>query len=297
MGPMARSPDDPSAHAPAPPAPPAFRLMGILNATPDSFSDGGRFAGPAEAVEAGLDMARQGATILDVGGESTRPGAERVPAAEQIRRVLPVLRGLREAAPGVALSVDTTRAGVAEAAAEAGAGIVNDVSAGLDDPELLPLAAERGLRVVLMHKRGEPAMMQAAPAYEDVVAEVVAHLRERAAAAAAAGVAEVWLDPGIGFGKTLDHNLTLLRGLPTLVAEGHPVLLGTSRKSFLARLDPAAQRPGDRLPGTLATAVLGLAAGVAIFRVHDVAAHRQALATAAAVLQSSTRTKWKNFPG
>ena len=272
---------------PAAPGRPPFRLMGVLNATPDSFSDGGRFGGPAEAVAAGLRMVEDGATALDVGGESTRPGAQRVPVAEQVRRVVPVIRGLRDAlgaGSGVLLSVDTTRAAVAEAAADAGAGLVNDVSAGLDDPELLAVAAARGLPVALMHKRGEPADMQERPSYTDVVAEVLDHLRERAAAAAAAGVVEVWLDPGIGFGKTLAHNLQLLRGLPRLVGLGHPVLLGTSRKSFLSRLDPAAAGPADRLPGTLATAVLGLAAGVAVFRVHDVAEHRQALAVASAVL-------------
>ena len=242
---------------------PSFTLMGILNATPDSFSDGGRFAGPADAVAAGLEMVRQGAAILDVGGESTRPGAARVPAEEQARRVVPVIRGLGErlVGAGVLLSVDTTRAAVAEAAAEAGAGLINDVSAGLDDPELFRVAADRGLPVVLMHKRGEPASMQRNPAYRDVVAEVLDHLRGRANAAAAAGVPEVWLDPGIGFGKTLDHNLALLHALPRLVAEGRRVLLGASRKSFLARLDPGAAEPDGRLPGSLSAAVLGPGGG------------------------------------
>lgn len=274
--------------------------MGVLNATPDSFSDGGRFSGPEEAVAAGLRMVDEGARILDVGGESTRPGAARVSEAEQIRRVVPVLRGLRDSLrqrrrstaagrggeipeSGVTLSVDTTRGAVARAAADAGATLLNDVSAGLDDPELFGLAAERGLPVVLMHKSGEPADMQKNPFYDDPVAEVLAHLRERAAAATSAGVPRVLLDPGIGFGKRLEDNLALLRGLPRLVALGHEVLLGTSRKSFLARLDPGAQTPADRLPGSLASAVLGLAAGVGVFRVHDVAAHRQALAVAGAI--------------
>ncbi|BAM02488.1 dihydropteroate synthase [Phycisphaera mikurensis] len=273
--------------------PPPFRLMGILNATPDSFSDGGRFADAEAAVAAGLKMAGEGATILDVGGESTRPGAERVPAGEQIRRVVPVIRGLAEAlprgGPSVTISVDTTRAAVAEAAADAGATLLNDVSAGEDDPAMFGVAAERKLPMVLMHKRGEPAVMQRKPAYADVAAEVADHLRARAAAALAAGVREVWLDPGIGFGKTLAHNLTLLAALPRLVAEGHPVLLGASRKSFLAPLDPSAVSPDGRLPGSLAVAVLGLAAGVGVFRVHDVAAHRQALATAAAVAEAATQ--------
>ena len=270
----------------------AFRLMGVLNVTPDSFSDGGRFEGPdavERAVAAGVAMVAAGAAILDVGGESTRPGAARVPVEEQTRRVVPVIAGLRAALadglPGVVLSVDTTRAAVAEAAAEAGATLLNDVSAGLDDPELFGVAAARGLPVVLMHKRGEPADMQRSPSYEDVVSEVAGFLAERAGAAADAGVPSVVLDPGIGFGKTLGHNLALLGGLPRLVSLGHPVLLGTSRKSFLARLDPGAAEPAGRLPGSLATAVLGLAAGVSVFRVHDVAEHRQALAAAAAVLK------------
>ncbi len=281
------------APGPSDPRPAAgFRLMGVLNVTPDSFSDGGRFEGPdavERAVAAGVAMAAAGAAILDVGGESTRPGAARVPAEEQARRVVPVFAGLRAALadgfPEVVLGVDTTRASVAEAAAEAGATLLNDVSAGLDDPELFGVAATRGLPVVLMHKRGEPADMQRSPSYEDVVSEVAGFLGERAAAAADAGVPSVVLDPGIGFGKTLGHNLALLRGLPRLVALGHPVLLGTSRKSFLARLDPAAADAAGRLPGSIATAVLGLAAGVSVFRVHDVAEHRQALAAAAAVLK------------
>ena len=275
---------------PAPTDPP--RIMGILNVTPDSFSDGGRYDRPDAAVARALMMAAEGADLIDVGGESTRPGAERIDADRQIARTAGVVAAVRAAldAAGhgpVVISIDTTRAPVAAAALDAGAAVVNDVSGGEEDPDLLPLVAERHAAVVLMHKRGQPADMQNAPVYDDVVAEVRARLQDATARTTAAGVpaGSVAVDPGIGFGKTFDHNLALLAALPRLVADGVPVLLGTSRKRFLARL---AGRPDDRVEpdpagGSAATTALGVAAGVRTFRVHDVALHRQAADVAAAV--------------
>ena len=305
-------------HAPTPPAEPRaatppVALMGILNLTPDSFSDGGRFTGTGEAggsgldhvdvdaaVAAGLRLAREGAAWLDLGGESTRPGAARVPAQRQIRRVIPTLRALRQALDAdpevrhVALSIDTTRAAVAEAAVEAGAAMINDVSGGREEPELLRVAADSGVALTLMHMQGEPGTMQDAPTYGAepgaVVGEVADGLRARRAAALEAGVAEaaILLDPGIGFGKTLEHNLALLHALPALVGLGAPVLLGVSRKSFIAGLFPDAPPPvGERLPGSLAAALFAAEAGVRILRVHDVAAHRQALRIAEAIRRGS----------
>ena len=258
-------------------------VMGVVNVTPDSFSDGGRFLDPVAAVEHGRRLAREGAGILDVGGESTRPGAERVADAEQLRRIVPVVEGL--AATGAQVSVDTTRAAVARAALDAGAAVVNDVTALRDDPALAGLVAERGARLCLMHMRGEPRTMQDDPRYDDVVDDVRAFLEERVAFAVAQGVPEdrVWVDPGIGFGKTIDHNLELLRRLDELVALGRPVVVGTSRKAFLGRI--TGREPEGRLPGTIATNVLALARGAAIFRVHDVAAVADALRVAAATLR------------
>lgn len=260
-------------------------LMAILNATPDSFSDGGLHLDPGAAVDHALKMAAEGASWIDVGGESTRPGSARVPADEQIRRVSPVLARLRPAldAAGfkqVGLSIDTTRADVAQAALDLGATLVNDVSAGEDDPALLPLAARMGATVCLMHKRGEPAAMQVAPAYGDVVAEVKAYLLARAQAAQTAGVKRenIWIDPGIGFGKTLAHNLALMRALPGLVGTGFPVLLGASRKKWIAELDGGAPDPQNRLGGSVAATLWAAQSGVAVVRVHEVAPHRQALA-------------------
>ena len=252
-------------------------LWGILNVTPDSFSDGGRFLDPQAAIAQGLQLAAEGAHVLDVGGESTRPGAAPVPEAEEIDRVVPVLRGLRKAGVRALLSVDTRHAGVAAAALEAGAQIVNDVS-GASDPDMLDVVTRAGAGLVLMHMRGTPATMQAAPAYEDVVAEVAAALETRAAAAVAAGISadRIWIDPGIGFGKTLAHNLALLRALESLVGRGRPVLLGASRKSFLGTLTGASV-PDRRLAGSLACVVRALEAGVAAVRVHDVAASRDIL--------------------
>ena len=262
------------------------RIWGILNVTPDSFSDGGRWMEPAQAVEQALRLAQEGADVLDVGGESTRPGAAVVPASEEIRRTAPVIAALRAARVTLPLSIDTRKAEVARAALEAGATIVNDVSGGTHDPALLPLVAQQGAGLVLMHMLGEPATMQRAPHYEDVVEEVLAHLCARRAAAESAGVARerIWIDPGIGFGKTLEHNLSLLQALERFTAEG-PVLLGASRKSFLGALTGRAAP--ERLLGSLAAVARAFAAGVAAVRVHDVAATRELLDVLARVSPTS----------
>jgi len=260
-------------------------VMGVVNVTPDSFSDGGRFLDSDAAIAHGLELASEGAAILDVGGESTRPGAEPVPENEELRRVLPVVQGLAAKNGNWAISVDTAKRAVAEATLEAGAVIVNDVTALRGDRGMAELVAERGTRCCLMHMLGEPRTMQDAPVYDDVVSEVKAFLEERLAFATAEGVAEdnVWLDPGIGFGKTVDHNLELLRRLDELVAIGRPIVVGTSRKSFLGKL--AGGRPeSGRLAGTIATNTLALERGASVFRVHDVAAAVDALAVAGALL-------------
>lgn len=259
-------------------------VMGILNVTPDSFSDGGRYPDVESAVARGVEMVREGASIVDVGGESTRPGAAAVPAAEELERVVPVIRELRRrtAAP---ISIDTYKEEVARGALEAGADMVNDVSALRFDPAMVRLVAGEAVPVVLMHMKGRPRTMQLAPRYRDVVGEVAAFLRERVAFAVANGVAadRIVVDPGIGFGKGLEHNLTLLRGLGALGALGQPVLVGLSRKSFLGRLEPASQ-PGPspdgpdrppasaegRLAGSLAGAAAAVLAGAHMVRVHDV---------------------------
>jgi dihydropteroate synthase len=257
--------------------------MGVVNVTPDSFSDGGLYLDPEAAVQHGLELADEGAAILDVGGESTRPGADPVDADEETRRVVPVVERL--AAAGLRVSIDTTKVAVAQAALDAGAAIVNDVSAFRFSPELAGLVADRGARCCLMHMLGEPRTMQDDPRYEDVVADVKAFLEERLAFATAEGVPEdhVWLDPGIGFGKTVEHNIELLRRLREIVAIGRPIVVGTSRKSFLGKLTGG--RPeGERLPGTIATNVLALERGASIFRVHDVAPVADALTVAAATV-------------
>lgn len=258
-------------------------VMGVVNVTPDSFSDGGRLASLEAALAHALALDADGADILDIGGESTRPGAEPVSVAEEIERTLPLLTALR---PRTArsLSIDTCKPEVAEAAVRAGADIWNDVTA-LGAPGAADLAAELGCGVVLMHMQGEPRTMQAAPHYDDVLVEVCAFLEARAEAAVAAGVARerIWLDPGIGFGKTLEHNLSLLSGLPALVGLGFPVLLGASRKRFIAAIGPGGEDPGDRLGGSLAAALAGGRAGVAAVRVHDVAQTVQALEVQAAI--------------
>ncbi len=261
-----------------------FRLMGVVNVTPDSFSDGGLYLDPQAAVAHGRQLAEEGAAILDVGGESTRPGAEPVPAAEELRRVLPVVEGLA----GLCVSIDTSKASVARAALDAGATLVNDVTALRGDPEMAAVVAQSGAECCLMHMRGEPRTMQqgvGGDSYDDVVAEVKAFLEERLAFAVGEGIAEerVLLDPGIGFGKTLAHNLQLLRRLGELAALGRPLVVGTSRKSFLGRLLHDAP-PAERLPGTIATCVLAYERGATVLRVHDVAPVRAALAVAAATL-------------
>jgi dihydropteroate synthase len=258
-------------------------VMGVVNVTPDSFSDGGAWLDPGAAVAHGHDLARQGADILDIGGESTRPGAEPVGAAEELRRVLPVLEGLAGAGPR--LSIDTSKAAVAEAALRAGATIVNDVTALRGDPAMAALLARHAGDVCLMHMLGEPRTMQRDPQYEDVVDDVKAFLSERLEFAVAQGIAEerIWLDPGIGFGKTATHNLQLLRRLSELVALGRPLVVGTSRKSFLGAI--TGRGAHERVPATIATNVLALAAGARVFRVHDVAEVRDALVVATATLR------------
>jgi dihydropteroate synthase len=258
------------------------KLMGVVNVTPDSFSDGGLYLDPEAAIAHGKELVAAGAEILDVGGESTRPGAKPVGEDEELRRVVPVIQGLRDTRARI--SVDTSKAAVAAAALDAGAEIVNDVTALRGDPGMASLCAERGATLVLMHMLGEPRTMQEDPRYGDVVADVKAFLAERLQAAVAAGVAEerVWLDPGIGFGKTGAHNMELLRRLGELRELGRPLVVGTSRKSFIGRVDgsPAAQRLG----GTIASSVLAAAEGADVLRVHDVSEVRQALTVATAIL-------------
>ena len=256
--------------------------MGVVNVTPDSFSDGGLFLDPEAAIAHGEELVRDGAAILDIGGESTRPGAEPVEEAEELARVLPVIEGLADLE--VAISIDTSKAAVAAAALNAGAEIVNDVTALRGDPEMGAICADRGATVVLMHMAGTPRTMQESPTYDDVVAAVRAFLVERLEAAIAAGIAEerIWLDPGIGFGKTAEHNMELLRRLGELADLGRPLLVGASRKSFIGKVDGSG--PGERLGGTIAASVLAAAEGAEVLRVHDVAEARQALAVATAVL-------------
>ena len=269
-------------------------ILGVLNVTPDSFSDGGAFLDPERAVEHGLRLEAEGAGAIEVGGESTRPGAEPVPLGIELERVVPVVRALAGRSK-VAIAVDTTKLEVARAALDAGATIVNDVSAGRADPGILALAAEREATLVLMHMLGSPRDMQQAPRYDDVVAEVAAFLRERAGAAAAAGVPprRIWLDPGIGFGKTLEHNLELIARLPEIAALGHPVCLGVSRKSFIAAIEAAAgvakSPPESRIGGTAAAVALGVLGGASILRVHDVAIMAQAARVARALADSRSR--------
>ncbi len=258
-------------------------VMGVVNVTPDSFSDGGAWLDPGAAIAHGHDLAAQGAAILDVGGESTRPGAEPVGEHEELRRVLPVLEGLAGAGPR--LSIDTSKARVAAAALDAGATIVNDVTALRGDPAMADLLAAGDCDVCLMHMLGEPRTMQRDPRYGDVVDDVKAFLSERLELAVARGIDEqrIWLDPGIGFGKTIEHNLELLRRLGELVALGRPVVVGASRKSFLGTI--TGRGPLARVPATIAVNVLALAAGARVFRVHDVAEARDALLVAAATLR------------
>jgi dihydropteroate synthase len=264
-----------------------FALMGVINVTPDSFSDGGRYLDPQAAVAHGVRLEAEGAAILDVGGESTRPGADAVPAGEELRRVLPVIEGLRSVTSG-RISVDTSKAEVAEAALNAGATLVNDVTALRGDPRMAEVVAGAGAECCLMHMLGNPRTMQRDPRYEDVVADVKAFLEERLAFAVAAGIPEerILLDPGIGFGKTAEHNLELLARLDELAELGRPLVIGTSNKSFLGRLTG---RPvGQRLAATIATCVVAYERGARLFRVHEVAPIADALAVTAATVAAWT---------
>lgn len=263
----------------------AWTVMGVVNVTPDSFSDGGLWLDAEAATAHGVALYEQGAAILDVGGESTRPGAEPVSAAEELRRVVPVLDGLRERALGAVLSIDTSKVAVARAALDAGAAYVNDVTAFRHDPGLAAVVAESGADCCLMHMQGEPRTMQADPSYGDVVDDVRGFLEERAAFAVAEGVApeRIQVDPGIGFGKTLAHNLTLLRRLDEIAALGFPVVVGVSRKSFLGALT-GREVPADRVAATVAANVLAYERGARVFRVHDVPATVDGLKVAAGTL-------------
>jgi dihydropteroate synthase len=261
-----------------------YAIMGVINVTPDSFSDGGVFDNELAVIAHARRLIGEGASIIDVGGESTRPGAAPVPAAEELARVIPVIEGIRHLGLPVQISIDTMKLAVAEAALDAGASYINDVTAFRHDPDLAGLVADRGVDCCLMHMLGEPRTMQQDPRYDDVVSDVKAFLEERLAAAVAAGVPEerVQLDPGIGFGKTLEHNLELLRRLGEIAAIGRPVVLGTSRKSFIGRI--TGRDVAGRVHGTVATCVLGYERGARVFRVHDVAAVHDGLAVAAATL-------------
>ena len=259
-------------------------VMGIVNVTPDSFSDGGRYLGHDAALTHARKLIAEGADILDIGGESTRPGAQPVDEAEEIARTVPLIAAIR-AVSDIPISIDTMKPAVARAAVAAGATIWNDVAALRFSADAPTVAAELGCEVVLMHMLGEPRTMQDDPRYEDVAAEVEAFLLARAEVAIAAGVAreKIWLDPGIGFGKTVDHNLALLAALPRLSAHDYRVLLGASRKRFIAALDPLAKEADDRLGGSLAAALHGAQSGVAAVRVHDVRETVQALAVQAGI--------------
>jgi dihydropteroate synthase len=264
----------------------AFTVMGIVNVTPDSFSDGGCYLEPDAAVAHGLALEREGAAILDVGGESTRPGAQPVSARVELERVAPVIEGLRAAGTAARISIDTYKATVATAALAAGASLVNDITALRGDPELADVVADAGCEVCLMHMQGEPRTMQRNPRYGDVVAEVRAFLEARIEFALSRGIAleRIVIDPGIGFGKTAAHNVELIARLSELTTLGRPILIGTSRKSFLGALT-GRQAASERLAATIASNVLALERGASIFRVHDVAPVADALAVAAATLR------------
>jgi dihydropteroate synthase len=266
--------------------------MGILNVTPDSFSDGGDFLEPQVAIKHGLALAAQGAALVDVGGESTRPGAQPVGAEEETQRVLPVIAGLRAAGVTAEISIDTSKVSVARAALDAGATYVNDVTAFRAEPALAELVAERDVDCCLMHMLGEPRTMQREPRYGDVVAEVYAFLEQRVEAALAAGVRRerIMIDPGIGFGKTVEHNLALLARLDELTAIGLPIVIGTSRKSFLGAI--TGRPESDRLAATIATCVMALERGASVFRVHDVQPVSDALTVAAATVSK----RWTTTP-
>lgn len=253
-------------------------IMGILNVTPDSFSDGGSHTERGRAVSFALQMVEEGADIIDVGGESTRPTSERVSPAEQIRRVVNIIESLRRTLPEhILISIDTTWSEVAKAAVDAGASILNDVRAGRDDNDMFKLAAERDLPLILMHMQGTPQTMQDNPTYDDVVADIESFFKERCEAAVQAGVKKenIIIDPGIGFGKTQEHNLLLMKHLDRFASSGYPVLLGTSRKRFMGAICENTE-PGDLVGATCASTSMGVMSGVKIFRVHDVKPNRQA---------------------
>jgi dihydropteroate synthase len=262
-----------------------FTIMGVVNVTPDSFSDGGRYFDTRAAIEHGLELEAEGAAILDVGGESTRPGADPVPGAEELRRVIPVIEGLIERGAGARISIDTSKSSVASRALTAGATLVNDVTAFRGDPQMAQIVAEAGAECCLMHMLGDPRTMQDDPHYDDVVDDIKAFLTERMAFAVHAGIAEerILLDPGIGFGKTVHHNLELLRRLGEFRDLGRPVVIGTSRKTFLGRLT-GRDAPEERVAATVATNVLAYERGARVFRVHDVAPVHDALTVTAATV-------------
>lgn len=260
------------------------KLMAILNLTPDSFSDGGKWSGAEQIIEGVGTMIKQGAEIIDIGGESTRPGSQRVSATEQKARLLDTVAAIAEHYPDTMISVDTTLSEVAEATLDNGASMLNDISAGRDDPRILELSADRQVPICLMHMQGEPSTMNQNPRYDDVVSEVCDFLAARAEVAKNYGVrdSDIILDPGIGFGKNTEHNLRLLKNLNRLSALGYPLLLGTSRKRFMGQVC-AADDPRQRVSASCATTVLGLQVGVKIFRVHDVRPHRQVMDLMAAL--------------
>jgi dihydropteroate synthase len=264
-------------------------IMGVVNVTPDSFSDGGRSFATDDALAQALTLVHEGAAIVDIGGESTRPGSEPVPAAEELERVVPVIEALAGRV-GVPISVDTTKAEVARGALAAGASLINDVSALRSDAGMIEVVAEAGCPVCLMHRKGQPKTMQDEPRYDDVVDEVLRFLEERMAFALANGLREdqLMVDPGIGFGKTVEHNLALLHDLHRFTEFGRPVVLGASRKRFLGAILGA--EPQGRIIGTVATTVVGLLAGAHVFRVHDVKPNFEALRVAQAVLEGAPAT-------
>jgi dihydropteroate synthase len=269
-----------------------FTVMGVVNVTPDSFSDGGRYVDAAAAIAHGRDLEAEGAAILDIGGESTRPGAQPVSTDDERRRVIPVIEGLRAAGVTARISIDTSKAAIAAAALTAGATLVNDVTALRGDPSMAELVAGTDADCCLMHMLGEPRTMQDHPHYGEVVSDVKAFLEERMAFAVAHGIAEerILLDPGIGFGKTVEHNLQLLSRLGELASLGRPIVVGTSRKSFLGRI--TGRSVDDRLAATVATNVLAYERGARVFRVHDVAPVHDALLIAAATV----RAAWPTTP-
>ena len=262
-------------------------LIGVVNVTPDSFFNGGLYFEPARAIERALTLAAEGADIIDIGGESTRPGSSPISAKEEKKRILPVIEILKQK-KDVLISVDTSKAEVAESALAAGADIINDISAGRFDPRMLPLVARSGAGLILMHMKGTPRTMQLAPHYDDVVDEVKMFLKSRLEAAESCAVPRenTLLDPGIGFGKTLSHNLTLLNNLGSLADLGRPLLIGVSRKSFIGKiLELEAQ---DRLEGTIAASIVGILRGASLLRVHDVRSMKRAIAVAEAILSQGT---------